>query len=25
VLAATTIADVIERETLDAGARMYHI
>jgi Rrf2 family protein len=25
VLAATTIADVIERETLDAGASMYHI
>ena len=25
VLAATTIADVIERESLDAGARMYHI
>jgi Rrf2 family cysteine metabolism transcriptional repressor len=25
VLAATTLADVIERETLDAGASMYHI
>jgi Rrf2 family cysteine metabolism transcriptional repressor len=25
VLAATTIADVIERETLDAGASIYHI
>jgi Rrf2 family cysteine metabolism transcriptional repressor len=25
VLAATTIADVIERETHDAGASMYHI
>jgi Rrf2 family protein len=25
VLAATTIADVIEREALDAGASMYHI
>jgi Rrf2 family protein len=25
VLAATTIADVIEREALDAGAPMYHI
>jgi Rrf2 family transcriptional regulator, cysteine metabolism repressor len=25
VLASTTIADVIERETLDAGASMYHI
>jgi Rrf2 family protein len=25
VLAGTTIADVIERETLDAGASMYHI
>jgi Rrf2 family cysteine metabolism transcriptional repressor len=25
VLAATTIADVIARETLDAGATMYHI
>jgi Rrf2 family transcriptional regulator, cysteine metabolism repressor len=25
VLAATTIADVIERESLDAGASMYHI
>jgi DNA-binding IscR family transcriptional regulator len=25
VLSATTIADVIERETLDAGATMYHI
>src|SRR2546423_14378500 len=25
VLAPTTIADVIERDTLDAGARMYHI
>jgi Rrf2 family protein len=25
VLSATTIADVIEREALDAGASMYHI
>jgi hypothetical protein len=25
VLAGTTIADVIERETRDAGASMYHI
>ena len=25
VLASTTIADVIERETLDAGSSMYHI
>jgi Rrf2 family cysteine metabolism transcriptional repressor len=25
VLAETTIADVIERETLEAGARIYHI
>jgi Rrf2 family transcriptional regulator, cysteine metabolism repressor len=25
VLASTTIADVIERETLDAGASIYHI
>jgi Rrf2 family cysteine metabolism transcriptional repressor len=25
VLASTTIADVIERETLEAGARIYHI
>jgi Rrf2 family protein len=25
VLASTTIADVIEREALDAGASMYHI
>jgi Rrf2 family protein len=25
VLSETTIADVIERETLDAGATMYHI